>query len=488
MAESIECRLDPNVGHSSYDPFDESLWGEYARMLLVATAACAGVHWSIRLANEPIAAVMVLANVLVVGAAVSDRMAGLPRLMFLSFFASGLSVVLATRPDATFWQDSLAMFSPWFTIGAFGILIFRDGLIATNAHTRPISLGQATVIIAVLISATYMIVIPGMGAVLESQRERSTSYTIEELTPLEVLRIRSAKLAVFAIFAYMGACIGSFLNVVAASTPRGESIVLRSSACPKCETPIRRVDNLPLISFLRLRGRCGACGVSIPIRYFTVEVVGLVIFSSLFLYELVTGAANVPGFQHYPFSGILWIILYTKWPVVGIYFFHCALFSSLLTIALMEQDKLRPPRWLALSLLAVSAILVVVSPNLLTVSLLDQTPLRWPASYPDWLDRAASSLVGGSMGWAIGHFAGSLRLRRRQSTTSLSLAYALVGIALGWQAVLTIAALWWIATWLLKRFGGRRERPSWLTATTILFAVAMLHHPAWRWSSNLLTF
>ena len=341
--------------------------------------------------------------------------------------------------------------------------------------------------IIVLIVAMYMIVIPSIDSVTESVGERPTSYTIEELSPLEVLRIRSAKLAVFAVFAYVGACVGSFLNVVAASAPLGEPIALRSSACPKCETPIRRIDNLPLVSFIGLRGQCRVCGVSIPIRYFTVELTGLWIFASLFLYELTTGAANVPGFRSYSHAGILWMILYTKWPVIGIYFFHCALFSCLLTIALMEQGRLRPPRWLALALLAVFAILAVVSPSLLTASVVDQLPLRWPAAYPDWVDRALSCGVGGGIGWAFGYFARSLRLRQRQFSTSLPLAFALVGIALGWQAVLTIAALWWIATMLLKQFGGRRGRPTWLTTTTMLFTVAMLHHPLWRWLASLLS-
>ncbi|MEO9595206.1 hypothetical protein, partial [Rhodopirellula bahusiensis] len=53
---------------------------------------------------------------------------------------------------------------------------------------------------------------------------------------------------------------------------------------------------------------------AVAIRYLIVELIAAGIFASLFLVELVTGAANVPGFQHYAYTGILWIILYTKWP------------------------------------------------------------------------------------------------------------------------------------------------------------------------------
>ena len=61
--------------------------------------------------------------------------------------------------------------------------------------------------------------------------------------------------------------------------------------------PIRRIDNLPLISYLNLGGRCRNCLSAIPVRYFLTELIGATIFGSLFLYELVTGAANVPELQ-----------------------------------------------------------------------------------------------------------------------------------------------------------------------------------------------
>jgi leader peptidase (prepilin peptidase)/N-methyltransferase len=365
------------------------------------------------------------------------------------------------------------------------LLVLRDGLIAIRKRTRALSPRRILPLGTVFAVTMYMIVIPGIDAFLETFRERPGSYTVEELSPLEILRVRSAKLTVFAIFAYAGACVGSFVNVVAASAPRGQRIALRSSACPQCGTRIRRIDNLPIISYLRLRGRCRDCGTAIPVRYFVVELMGLAIFASLFLYELITGAANVPGFQHYTYAGILWIILYTKWPVVGIYFFHCGLFSCLLTLALMEQDRLRPPRWMKIALPAIFAGIVVAVPTMLTVSFGDQTPLRWPVNVPDWLDRAATSTAGGLVGWAVGFLAHSAAAERR-SFSPLAFAFALLGISLGWQALLTIAAPWLIATALLKLSDGRVSRPQWLSATTLLFLIAMLHQPAWKWLAEKL--
>ena len=68
-----------------------------------------------------------------------------------------------------------------------------------------------------------------------------------------------------------GLAVGSFLNVVAARLPLKRSIVSPGSACPSCETPIAWYDNIPLVSYAVLRGRCRHCGVSISWRYPAVE-------------------------------------------------------------------------------------------------------------------------------------------------------------------------------------------------------------------------
>src|SRR5437764_4981068 len=72
---------------------------------------------------------------------------------------------------------------------------------------------------------------------------------------------------------FPGLALGSFLNVVAARVPLRRSIVRPASACMSCATPIPPLDNVPLLSYVRLRGRCRACGVRIPLRYPAVELV-----------------------------------------------------------------------------------------------------------------------------------------------------------------------------------------------------------------------
>ena len=71
--------------------------------------------------------------------------------------------------------------------------------------------------------------------------------------------------------AVMGAVFGSFLNVVAYRLPRGESLSRPRSRCPGCPTPIRPYDNVPVLSWLALRGRCRSCRTRISARYPLVE-------------------------------------------------------------------------------------------------------------------------------------------------------------------------------------------------------------------------
>jgi leader peptidase (prepilin peptidase) / N-methyltransferase len=71
--------------------------------------------------------------------------------------------------------------------------------------------------------------------------------------------------------AFIGALFGSFFNVVAYRLPRGESLAHPPSRCPGCETPIKPYDNVPILSWLALRGKCRACGSRISARYPLVE-------------------------------------------------------------------------------------------------------------------------------------------------------------------------------------------------------------------------
>ncbi|MBI4553392.1 MAG: prepilin peptidase [Candidatus Latescibacteria bacterium] len=86
------------------------------------------------------------------------------------------------------------------------------------------------------------------------------------MTPL-----MGVNLAIGGMVLFVGSAIGSFLNVCIHRIPLDQSIVWPSSYCPSCQAPIRASDNIPILSYLRLRGRCRACQASISIRYPIVE-------------------------------------------------------------------------------------------------------------------------------------------------------------------------------------------------------------------------
>ena len=89
---------------------------------------------------------------------------------------------------------------------------------------------------------------------------------------------------------WLGACIASFLNVVIWRVPRGESIVTPPSHCPKCGSSIRWWQNIPILSWLALRGKCASCRAPISPRYILVEMLGGVLFLAAFLLVVLRGA------------------------------------------------------------------------------------------------------------------------------------------------------------------------------------------------------
>jgi leader peptidase (prepilin peptidase)/N-methyltransferase len=78
----------------------------------------------------------------------------------------------------------------------------------------------------------------------------------------------------FALWVFAtGAVVGSFLNVVIARVPKGQSVVSPGSRCPRCGNPIAWFDNIPILSWLLLRARCRKCGLPISVRYPLVELI-----------------------------------------------------------------------------------------------------------------------------------------------------------------------------------------------------------------------
>jgi len=102
--------------------------------------------------------------------------------------------------------------------------------------------------------------------------------------------------AVAAIFLVPGLAVGSFLNVVAARVPLKRSIVRPGSACMSCGAQIAWYDNIPVLSYVLLRGRCRACGARIPLRYPLVELVTAVLIAACVWKFGLSGDAAVAVF------------------------------------------------------------------------------------------------------------------------------------------------------------------------------------------------
>lgn len=128
-------------------------------------------------------------------------------------------------------------------------------------------------------------------------------------------------------FALLGLCIGSFLNVCISRWPAGLSVVKPRSRCPKCERPIAVIENVPVLSWIFLRGRCRGCNLPISVEYPAVELlVGLIWLACAYRYGATFTGLRIAAFasfmvgiaitdaRHYvipdgfTISGLLWTL------------------------------------------------------------------------------------------------------------------------------------------------------------------------------------
>ncbi|MDD3520779.1 MAG: prepilin peptidase [Actinomycetota bacterium] len=88
----------------------------------------------------------------------------------------------------------------------------------------------------------------------------------------------------YIIFIIAGLAIGSFLNVIIYRLPRKSSIIIPSSFCPSCKSRIKFYDNIPILSYLILKGRCRQCKAKISLRYPAVEIIAAILFALNFYF------------------------------------------------------------------------------------------------------------------------------------------------------------------------------------------------------------
>jgi leader peptidase (prepilin peptidase)/N-methyltransferase len=218
-------------------------------------------------------------------------------------------------------------------------------------------------------------------------------------------------LAFSLIFVFIvGASVGSFLNVAIARLPLEKSLLWPNSRCGSCLQSIRWYDNLPVLSYLWLRGRCRTCGQSYSIVYLLVELGTALGFVGLYWLEVVE---NVHGWPVAPFAIGLGFPA-TSW--LG-FFWHALLFSILVAASVCDLKSREIPLQLTLTGtligLAGSVLMPWPWPNALPVppapTPIPQGIYAWPFWWPlpEWCapgDNWQTGLMTGMVGALVGTF------------------------------------------------------------------------------------
>lgn len=176
--------------------------------------------------------------------------------------------------------------------------------------------------------------------------------------------------AIFGLWLFaVGCSVGSFLNVVAWRGPRGMSIN-GHSFCPRCQVPIAAVDNIPIIGWLRLRGRCLTCRLPISAKYPIFEVIGGFIFLFLYVIEFLSHGSNLPISPALALGyGMPLNLSDLPSRIIWMFASHLILLSTLLAVFMTRNNGSRmPSRFIVFSVFAIIAILLF-EPNASNVAL-----------------------------------------------------------------------------------------------------------------------
>ncbi len=196
-----------------------------------------------------------------------------------------------------------------------------------------------------------------------------------------------------AALAAVGLTIGSFLNVCILRLPRGESVVFPASRCPRCGTALRWYHNIPLLSWLLLRGRCAYCASPISVRYPAIELLTGIVF-----------ALHGPVFGWDP-----------------LLMFRLLLAAALIVLAFIDIEHRILPNAITLP-----GVVVGVAGSF------------WLP--PGWVASLLGVLLGGGVLWLIGE--AYFRLRRVEGMGMGDVKMlAMIGAFLGWRAVVVTLVL-----------------------------------------------
>jgi len=274
---------------------------------------------------------------------------------------------------------------------------------------------------------------------------------------------------------FIGACIGSFLNVVAYRMPLGMSVIWKPSHCPKCNHAIRPYDNVPIFGWLWLKGKCRDCGEPISPRYAIVEFVMGLAFFVLAYAELFSGGANLPGGPITEFTGAVNNFLVPNWPLIGVYAYHGVLLSLLMVVLLCNRDDEVVP----ISLVGFGAATTLVASMF----------FEWyvPPIFGNAMHPIMDHTLGFLFGSFFGSFAGRLAYRAPISCGTrppfnLVRGSMLLGTMLGWLAIPSLLGLV-VFGMILRR---RQERSCSPAIVDALFFLALFQIISEGWMVRLL--
>jgi leader peptidase (prepilin peptidase)/N-methyltransferase len=190
-----------------------------------------------------------------------------------------------------------------------------------------------------------------------------------------------------AFVACFGLIIGSFLNVCIHRLPRGESVVWPASRCPDCKAALKPYDNIPVLGYMMLKGRCRSCGKTISPRYAVVELLTLGVF--------------VAGFLFYPAPLMVQRIV-----------FGCAM----IVLFFVDLEHQRLPNEITVPGIVAGLACSFFMP-------------------PGWRSSLIGIIIGGGSLWAVGELWFLIRREEGMGFGDVKM-LAMIGAFLGWQLML----------------------------------------------------
>jgi leader peptidase (prepilin peptidase)/N-methyltransferase len=192
----------------------------------------------------------------------------------------------------------------------------------------------------------------------------------------------------------LGLAVGSFLNVLIARLPFEKSIVWPSSRCFTCFTPIGMLDNVPILGYLRLRGKCRSCGAAFSSRYLWVEIGTGLGFLGLFAAEVLLNIYRVPALNN--FNILAGNRPLPPWEGLALFFYHAFLLSALIAAAVIDvEHRIIPP---------------LIPYTGLAVGIIGGALMPWPWPHP--ASAGTLNVVGLPQGtpWMLSEFWGKIPL------------------------------------------------------------------------------